>query len=95
MKTKEIFSLAVRLLGLMFLYHGLMAMPTVFSVVTSSIPGGEFRNTLVALFMGAWPLFAAYWLLRGAPLVMATAYPQTPPDKKTDTQIGGAFGHKS
>jgi hypothetical protein len=95
MNAKEIFRLAVRLLGLVFLYHGLIRVPTVFSIVVNSVPSFSLGNTLVGLFMAAWPLFVAYWLLRGAPLIMQTAYPDSPHDQKTETQIGGALGRKA
>ncbi|HYV27349.1 MAG TPA: hypothetical protein VFA77_07435 [Candidatus Eisenbacteria bacterium] len=60
MKPKDIFCLAVRFLGLVFLYHGLVAIPSVFSVVTTSLPGGELRNILFCLIIGAWPLVEAH-----------------------------------
>jgi hypothetical protein len=71
MKPKDIFSLAVRLLGLVFLYHGLSALPSVLSLIPPSSVG-SFVNGII---MFAWPLVVAYWLLGGAPLLMCIAYP--------------------
>ena len=40
-------------------------------------------------------LAVAYWLLRGAPLIMRIAYPNPPAAAKDETQIGGEFAHKA
>jgi hypothetical protein len=71
MKPKDLFSLAVRILGLVFLYHGLSALPTLLPTAFSRTVGGLF----IAVLMVGWPLLLAYWLLRGAPLLMRIAYP--------------------
>jgi len=67
MNAKEIFQLAVRLLGLAFLYHGLMYAPLI--LVNFSI-----WSLLPNLIMTAWPLAVAYWLVRGAPELMNLAF---------------------
>ncbi len=72
MKSKDIFSLAVRILGLVFLYHGLSALPTVIPLLLAS----NFTNWIAGVLMVAWPLAVAYWLLRGAPLLVRIAYPE-------------------
>jgi len=91
MKSKDIFGLAVRLLGLVFLYHGFSALPTTLPVVFS----GSFGNTIIGILIVGWPLVVAYWLIRGAPLLMRIAYPDPPASTKDETQIGGAFPHKA
>lgn len=75
MNSKELFSLAVRLLGLGFVYHGLSALPAASTVVFAGLVGGSLSGFLYAIFTALWPLLVAYWLLRGAPLLMQIAYP--------------------
>ena len=70
MNAKEIFQLAVRLLGLAFLYHGLMYAPLI-------LVNFSFWSLLPNLIMTAWPLAVAYWLVRGAPELINLAYPGT------------------
>jgi hypothetical protein len=43
--------------------------------------------------MVGWPLLVAFWLLRGAAIIMRTAYPDAPASTKDETQIGGAIEH--
>lgn len=76
MKSKEIFNVAVRLIGLLFLYQGLSAVPNALGSVCPVFPHFYFRNLLPALFMVGWPLVLAWWLVRGAPRLMRLAYPE-------------------
>jgi hypothetical protein len=80
MKSKEIFNLAVRLLGLVFLYQALTS-PFAILVALAS-------NSVLGVILGilgiVWPLVLAYWLIRGAPLLMRIAYPEPPPITKKD-----------
>lgn len=75
MNSRDLFLLAIRILGLVFLYHGLMALPTslfgAFASLFSRAPLGFFGMG----FMALWPLFLAQWLLRGAPVLIRLAYP--------------------
>ena len=84
MKTKDIFTLAVRLLGLVFLYHALQTVPAAGALFIAAFPHDlgphvdepmNFGRLFSALFMVGWPLFLAQWLVRGAPLIMRIAYP--------------------
>jgi hypothetical protein len=61
MKPKELFKLAVRLLGLIFLYQGLMLFPTLFTGIF-----GGIGNAIMMILMFAWPMLVAYVLLRHA-----------------------------
>ncbi len=70
MNSKDIFSLAVRILGLAFLYRGLSALP----IVLPTLFGG-FGNAIMCALTVGWPLLLAWWLLRGARLIMRIAYP--------------------
>ena len=101
MKTKDIFSLAVRLLGLVFLYHALRVFPTAAAECVQAFPHelgphvSEPMNVgrlLSALFMVGWPLFLAQWLVRGAPLIMQIAYPHT---AARQPDMGAAMGQKA
>ncbi len=91
MKPQDIFKLAVRLLGLVFLYHVLQTAPMVVGELCQAVLRLEVVMTLPGLVMIGWPLAVAYWLLRGAPLIMRIAYPETPVGPKDETRIGGAL----
>ncbi len=71
MKPKVIFNLAIRLLGLVFLYHGLMAVSGLVPLIFS----GVILGSLINVFMCAWQLVVAWWLIGGAPLLSQRAYP--------------------
>ena len=75
MKPKEIFCLIVRLVGLMFLYQSLAAVPMAVAAFCPRFPHFIWSNFFAALIMVGWPLLAAYWLIRGAPPVQQWAYP--------------------
>jgi hypothetical protein len=73
MTPKSVFGLAVRVLGLVFLYRGLSALPEILSIFST----GSFRSSLGIIIMIAWPLVLAFWLIRGAPLLIRIAYPNS------------------
>jgi len=75
MKAKDIFGLVVRLVGLMFLYQALSAVPVGVAAFCPRFPHFVWSNLIPALILVGWPLLAAYWLLRGAPPLMRWAYP--------------------
>lgn len=82
MKPKDIFKLAVRILGLVFIYHGLTALPLTAPAAFTAMMGGQVVSFILTLLILVWPLAVAYWLLRGAPLIMRIAYPdatESPP----------------
>ena len=95
MNSKELFSLAVRLLGLGFVYHGLTALPAAGSVVFAGLLGGNLYGFLFSVFSALWPLMVAYWLLRGAPLLMRIAHPEDIPAPKENAPMEGGFGRKA
>jgi hypothetical protein len=101
MKTKDIFNLAVRLLGLVFLYHGLQAFPAAAALFMRAFPhelGPHVSEPMnmgrffAAFFMIGWPLFLAQWLVRGAPLLMRIAYPDA---VTREREMGTAMGEKA
>ena len=79
MKPKDIFSLAVRLLGLIFLYHGIQSLPALMSANFFLIV------YIVMQFVMAW------WLVGGATLLVDRAYPtesSAPTDAKPEIKSG-------
>lgn len=76
MKSKELFGLAVRVIGLVFLYQGLAAVPTAVASICPVFPHFYFRNVLPSLWLVGWPLAVAYWMVRGAPWLMRLAFPE-------------------
>jgi hypothetical protein len=92
MKPKDMFSLAVRILGLAFLYQGLLALPT---ALRFGLFVANFGNLIAGLLSVGWPLGVAYWLLRGAPLLMRIAYPETDERFASRQGIGTIKGEKA
>jgi hypothetical protein len=76
MKPKDIFNLAVRLLGLWFLYKGLAAVPPAIQYFCPAFPHFQFGTLLPSAVLIGWPLLVGWWLLRGAPWLMRLAYPE-------------------
>ena len=72
MKPRDIFKLAVRILGLIFLYRGLSFFPTLFTGIF-----GSTQNAFAMILMCAWPLLVAYWLLRFAAGITQFFYPES------------------
>ena len=85
MKPQDILKLAVRLLGLVFLYHGLQTLPTAVVQFCMAVPSMNIGSMFTSLVMAGWPLAVAYWLLRGAPLVMRIAYPDATGETNPET----------
>lgn len=77
MKARElchaIFNLAVRLLGLLFLYHGLSSLPAVMQIYSNR----HFSDYVIGTILFLWPLAVAWWLIGGAPQLMDRAYPES------------------
>jgi hypothetical protein len=74
MKAKDIFGLIIRLIGLVFLYQGLSAVPLAVNAFCPRFPHFVWTNFLPAFIMIAWPLLVSYWMVRGAPPLMRLAY---------------------
>jgi len=81
MKPKVIFGLAIRLLGLVFLYQGLSALASLIPVLLSGSFIGSFMNLVMTVLMSAWPLALAWWLIGGAPQLINHAYPDADEDE--------------
>jgi hypothetical protein len=95
MKPQDILKLAVRLLGLIFLYQGLQALPTALVQFCAAIRIMNSGMILTSVMFAGWPLLVAYWLLRGASLIMRTAYPDSEGRSEPETRIGGALGKQT
>jgi hypothetical protein len=75
MKPRDIFGLAVRLLGLCFLYLGLRAvMPMLDVEAIKNADKVEIINAILPIVFN----FAVAWWLLGGGLLMWRAYPETP-----------------
>lgn len=74
MKPRDIFGLAVRLLGLFFLYLGLKAVMPLLD--WGAIESADTSDLLSAILPIAFNLAVAWWLL-GGKLLLRRAYPET------------------
>ena len=84
MKPRDIFKLAIRLLGLLFLYHGLQAILPALGQILNAFPhelgpnanqNGDFGAFVGGVLMAGWPLTVAYCLLTWAPNITDYFYP--------------------
>ena len=64
--------MAVRILGLIFLYHGLMSVPVLFQGIY-----GSFRNAIGMIIAVGWPLVVAIALLGFADRFTDFFYPKS------------------
>ncbi|MGA3283847.1 MAG: hypothetical protein ABSD57_05240 [Verrucomicrobiota bacterium] len=72
---KDIFGLAVRLLGLVFLYFGLSAVPPLLDFGAIETAGrGDILNVILPVVFN---LAVAWWLIGGG-LLVRRAYPEAP-----------------
>ncbi|HWI57038.1 MAG TPA: hypothetical protein VNZ22_07415 [Bacillota bacterium] len=83
MKSKDVFSVAVRIIGLIFLYTALTAVPTILQGFF--VPHYFWRNVWSAFLSVGWPLLMAIWMIRGAPLLMRLAYSREEKESSTAT----------
>jgi hypothetical protein len=77
MKPHLLFGLALRILGLVFLYHGLNGLPSLLPVLFGAFMSMNPAGLAVSLFSVVWPFAVAWWLLGGAPWVARRAYPDS------------------
>ena len=71
---QALFQLAIRVMGLVFLYHGLANLPGSLLGMFFALKSKSFAGFLGAGFTAFWPLFLAWWLIRGAPWLMRLAH---------------------
>lgn len=67
MDPQTVLRLGIRILGLVFLYHALMAMPRLVVQILRLATNFQIEALLSSLLACAWPLLLAIWFLRGAP----------------------------
>src|SRR5436190_7995850 len=84
MKSRDVFGVAVRIIGLIFLYQALSTVPTAVASVCPVFPHFYFRNLLPSLFLIGWPLLISMWLVGGAPWLMRRAYPQSDEGERSE-----------
>jgi hypothetical protein len=88
MKAKDLFGLAIRILGLVFLYHGLMSVPMTLGGIIHALtrmPASINDGSIIAVpFVGLWPFAVAWWLFHGAPPLLRMAYPRSSDETKPD-----------
>jgi hypothetical protein len=70
---RDIFALAVRLLGLLFLYFGLSAVPALLDL--GAVETADKSDILTAILPILFNLVVAWWLLGGG-LLIRRAYPE-------------------
>jgi hypothetical protein len=75
MKPRDLFGLAVRILGLVFLYLGLKDLPMLLDV--PALMSGDKSDIIAAVLPVAFNLAVACWLLRSS-VFLRWAYPETP-----------------
>jgi hypothetical protein len=75
--SKEIFGLAIRLLGLYFLWVGLSNLNVPALMNVQMLKGDEISDILTAVLPAAFNLAVAWWLL-GGKLLIRRAYPEAP-----------------
>jgi hypothetical protein len=91
MKTKDIFCLIIRLLGLVFLYQGLSAFPGALRMIWAGFASHlGFRGIFEAVMLVGWPIAVGIWLVRGARWLVRQAYEDRaePPTGKADPNLG-------
>jgi hypothetical protein len=75
MRSRDIFGLAVRLLGLFFLYLGLRAVPPMLDF--GAIETADKSEIINAILPMVFNLVVAWWLIGGG-LLIRRAYPEAP-----------------
>ncbi len=74
MKQRDIFGLALRIVGLGFLFVGLNRVPEMMNNFCANSRFLTLGIVWANLFAVGWPLLMAAWLVAGAPQLMRLAY---------------------
>ena len=78
MKPRDLFKLAVRILGLVFLYHGLSSVPILFGGIIGSSSYAMNSTYLVNIILiVGWPLLVAFGLIGFASKFTDFFYPKS------------------
>jgi hypothetical protein len=87
-----LFQLAIRVVGLVFLYHGLANLPGSVLGVFFALKAKSLAGFLGAGFTAFWPLFLAWWLIRGAPWLMRLSRLPTDGGSTSDPRVPPPLG---
>jgi hypothetical protein len=75
MKAPQLFGLALRVMGLIFLYDALSGFPGGFFKLIAHLTAFKVWSAIEIIAGTLWPLALALWFLRGAPWLMQLTYP--------------------
>jgi hypothetical protein len=78
MKVRDIVETAIRLVGVVFLYNALNAVPAAIANFCPIFPHLNFRTLFPSAILVGWPLLIGYYMVRGAPWLMRRAFDQRP-----------------
>jgi hypothetical protein len=87
MKPREILELVVRLMGVVFLYQALASVPSAIANFCPIFPHLNFRSLFPSAILIGCPLIIGWYLFKGAPWLMAQAYPE----KQNATSVRNEF----
>ncbi len=76
MSARDCFQLAVQVLGLVFIYHGVMGLPMLLGVLYTAFGSRSMFAILQAIVSCGLPLIAGYWCIRAGNPLVRTAYPE-------------------
>jgi hypothetical protein len=77
MTARDLFQLAVQLLGLAFLYHGILGFPSYLGVLYTAFGAHSLFAILQAIVSAGLPLIAGYWCVRAENPLVRLAYPES------------------
>jgi hypothetical protein len=76
MNARDLFKLAVRILGLVFLYRGLLSIGVLFPGLAAGA-SNPITILVVVVWPMIWPLIVAFILLKFAPTITDFFYPKS------------------
>ncbi len=74
MKSRDVFDVAVRIIGLVFVFQGLSTLENVLANICTTFPHLYFRLLWPSFVVAGWKLGLAYWMIQGAPWLVRLAY---------------------
>jgi hypothetical protein len=87
MKAPQLFALAVRIAGLIFLYHALAHLPDAVFKAIDVIFGASLGKALWTIVkivvLETWLFVMAWWLMTCPRVIMDIAYPGAPKDDQS------------
>jgi len=98
MKEKDWFKLAVRILGLIFLYHAISGVPPALTSILTFLRRWRwemFASAFGSLLWCAWMLVLAYCFVRGAAFLVELAYDSGDKLSQAETPSAGEKSDRS